>query len=84
MQRNFQASFAETCKIFLFISKNVENYFSFTNRYFFLLQNYPFQAFLVSKTCTFIHEGNKLIFLLICPLLRHSGGGAKGLSGHVC
>ena len=37
----------------------------------FLLQNHPFQAFLVSKTFIFAHK------------LRHVGGGAKGLSGHV-
>ena len=45
---------------------------------YFLVQNHPYQDFLVSKTNTFIHEEKKLTFLFICPL-RHSGGG--GLRG---
>ena len=48
----------------------------------FLLRNYPFQAFLVSKTyISHMKKQKKLTFLFICPL-RHRGGG-KGLSVHV-
>ena len=32
---------------------------------------------------TFIHEENKITFLLICPLRHRGWGGAKGLGGHV-
>ena len=39
-----------------------------------LLQNHPFQAFLGSKTHTFIYEEEKITLLLIF-LLRHRGGG---------
>ena len=56
----------------LFISWNNEiytKYLSFTTRYFFLLQNNPFQAFLVSEAYTFMHEERKKnTFLFICPL----------------
>ena len=40
----------------------------FLHNQIFLIQNHPFQVFLVSTKYTFIHEEKKLIFLLICPL----------------
>ena len=46
----------------------------------FVLKNHPFQAFLGSKTYTFLNEEKKLTFLIIYPLRHVRGSGLRETS----
>ena len=65
MQRHFHNSFVRVTLVqkFALFLEILLKYFFFTTRYF-LLQNHPFQAFLVSKTYIFISEEKNLHFCL--------------------
>ena len=84
MQRNFQICFVKVSfKKFHVISWNIKSIFP-SQPDIFLLQNHPFQAFLVSKTYyTFIHEEKKTYICSHMSVKAWEGGGAKGLSGYV-